>query len=280
ITMLGAKLGRTAIAAKLRGGRMTLTVGESQAFGGTIVGTVGLAKIDNGIDLKTQLQFSNVDMESCLGELFAVRRLEGKGNLTLALEASGGSVLALTRSMNGQATLMTQQGAIVGMNLEQLLRRLERRPLSGATDFRSGRTPFEKLNVSLKIAQGTAAVQEVRMDGNAVRLALAGSASIPARDLDLKGTATLVSSSATDAAFELPFVVQGRWEDPVMLPDAQMLIRRSGAAAPLLDAVRERRARDAVRSAIETLTRVPAPAPAPTAAAPAGVAAPAAAASQ
>ncbi len=96
-----------------------------------------------------------------------------------------------------------------------------------------------------------------------MKIALAGSASIPARDLDLKGTASLTSATASDpASFELPFVVQGRWEDPVMLPDAQSLIRRSGAATPLLDAVRERRARDAVRSAIETLTRIP-PAPAP-----------------
>jgi AsmA protein len=56
-----------------------------------------------------------------------------------------------------------------------------------------------------------------------------------------------------------------------MLPDAQLLIQRSGAAAPLLNAVRERRARDAVRSAIESLTRVPAPAVSgqPTAVAPA-----------
>jgi AsmA protein len=48
----------------------------------------------------------------------------------------------------------------------------------------------------------------------------------------------------------------------VMLPDAQLLIRRSEAAAPLLDAVRERRGRDAVRSAIDSLTRIPPPAPA------------------
>ena len=33
-----------------------------------------------------------------------------------------------------------------------------------------------------------------------------------------------------------------------MLPDPEALIRRSGAAAPLLNAVRERNARDAVRS--------------------------------
>jgi AsmA protein len=261
IALSGAKLGRTAIAANLRGGRVTVTIGESQAFGGTLKGSMGVAKSEAGVDVKAQLLFSDVELESCLGELFAVRRLEGRGNLALAFEASGASVLALTRTMNGQASLTAKQGALAGLNLEQLLRRLERRPLSGAGDFRTGRTPFEKLNVVVKIAQGTATVQDVAMEGSAVKLAVGGSASIPARDLDLKGTATLVSSNASDG-FELPFVVQGRWEDPIMLPDAQMLIRRSGAAAPLLDAVRERRARDAVRSAIETLTRTPGPAPA------------------
>jgi len=40
-----------------------------------------------------------------------------------------------------------------------------------------------------------------------------------------------------------------------MLPDAQSLIRRSGAAAPLLDAVRDRKTRDSVRSVIDRLSR-------------------------
>ena len=39
-----------------------------------------------------------------------------------------------------------------------------------------------------------------------------------------------------------------------MLPDPEALIRRSGAAAPLLNAVRERSAREQVRSVIERLT--------------------------
>ena len=47
-----------------------------------------------------------------------------------------------------------------------------------------------------------------------MRLALEGSASIPARDLDLKGTASLIAARASDAGFELPFVVQGPWDDP------------------------------------------------------------------
>ena len=107
-----------------------------------------------------------------------------------------------------------------------------------------------------KIAQGTARVEEMRLEGGAIRLALGGSASIPTRNLDLRGTATLVSGSAGAApAFELPFVVQGSWDDPIMLPDAQSLISRSNAAAPLLDAVRDRKTRDAVRSVIDRLNR-------------------------
>ena len=107
----------------------------------------------------------------------------------------------------------------------------------------------------MKVTQGTVSVDEVTIDGTAVKLALAGTASIPARELDLKGTASLVTASRPGASpFELPFIVQGSWDDPIMLPDPEALIRRSGAAAPLLDAIRDRRSRDPLRSAIERLT--------------------------
>ena len=68
------------------------------------------------------------------------------------------------------------------------------------------------------------------------------------------------TSKPATAAFELPFIVQGPWDDPIMLPDPEALIRRSGAAAPLLNAVRDQRARDAARSVIDRLTGTPAPA--------------------
>jgi AsmA protein len=129
--------------------------------------------------------------------------------------------------------------------------------LSGGSELHTGRTPYKQIAVGLTIAQGKVTVDDVKIEGAAVKLALAGSASIPARSLDLTGTATLVSTSA-DGGFELPFVVQGSWDDPIVLPDAQILIRRSGAAAPLLKAVRGRRALDTVRSTIERVTGQPA----------------------
>ena len=259
VNVANARLGRTAVAANLRGGNLTVAVGESQAFGGVVKGTFGLAKSSAGADFKAQLQFSNVDLEQCLGEMFGVRRLEGKGNLAFAIDSSGSSVYDLTRGLNGTAGLVGRKGAIAGFNVEQLLRRIERRPLSGGGEFRTGKTPYETLTVKLKIIQGVANVEDVRMEGPSVGLALTGSASIPARELDLRGTASLLSVAASGAnasapAFELPFMVQGPWDDPIILPDPQSRIQRSGAAQPILDAVRNRGSRDAVRSVIERLT--------------------------
>ncbi len=89
------------------------------------------------------------------------------------------------------------------------------------------------------------------MDGPAARLTLTGTASVPAREYDLKGVASLVSAPNGPPGFELPFVVQGPWDDPLIFPDPESLIRRSPASQPLLDAVKDRKTRDAVRSVLE-----------------------------
>jgi AsmA protein len=277
VNIANAKLGRTAVAANLRGGNLTVAVGESQAFGGVVRGTFGLAKSPAGADFRAQLQFSNVDLDQCLGDMFGIRRLEGKGNLSFAIDSSGRSVYDLTKGLNGTAGLTSRKGAIAGFNVEQLLKRIERRPLSGGGEFRTGKTPYETLTVNLKIVQGVANVEDVRMEGPSVGLSLAGSASIPERELDLRGTASLLSisasgSSAAAPAFELPFMVQGPWDDPIILPDPQSRIQRSGAAQPILDAVRNRSPRDPIRSAIERLTGT---APAEPAEAPPAATAPA-----
>jgi AsmA protein len=246
VTMANVKLGRTAIAAGVRGGNLTLAIGESQVFSGMVAGSIGLANSPGGADLKVSLQFDGVDLDQCLGEMFGVRRVEGTGNLSFTFDSSGESVFDLAHAISGSVNLTSRKGAITGINLEQLLRQLERSPLSVRSNFRGGKTPYELLAANIKILQGMAHVEDVRLEGASVRLALGGSASVPGRDLDLKGTVSLLTGTASDApaAFELPFSVQGAWNDPIILPDAQLLIRRSGAAAPLLDAVRNRLKRD------------------------------------
>jgi AsmA protein len=257
-----AQLGRTAVAATMHDGKLDLTIGESQAFGGAAKGTLGIASAKDGVAVSTNMQFLDVDLENCLGQIFGVHKVQGRGNLAFNLDGAGNSVLAVTHALNGTATLNAESGALTGIDVEQLLRRLERRPLSGNGDFRQGSTPFDRLAVDLKVTNGLVSIEDMHVSGPSVKLAVGGQASVPSRDLDLKGVATLVSTSSAEE-FDLPFVVQGPWNDPIMMPDPQSLIRRSGAAAPLLNAAKSYNASDAVRSVIDQLLATP-PAPGAT----------------
>src|SRR5450432_1837929 len=251
VTVGPTKLGRTALGANLRAGALSLSIGEAQMYGGIAKGSFGIARSDAVADVKAQFQFIDVDLQACVSELFGVTKLSGRGNLSVALEASGNSPFGLAQSLDGSAMLTGHDGAINGFNVEQLLKRLERRPLSGGGNFRSGSTPYDNMTVAVKFSDGVATAEDVRIEGPAARVTLTGTASVPAREYDLKGVASLTAAPNAAPGFDLPFVVQGPFDDPLIFPDPESLIRRSPASAPLLDAVKDRKTRDAVRSVLE-----------------------------
>ena len=254
VTIGTSKLGRTALGANLRNGTLALSIGEAQIYGGILKGSLGVKRTDTEADVKAQFQFTDVDLASCVNELFGVNKLSGRGNLNFALEAKGASPFTLAQSLDGTATLTGTNGAIAGLNIEQLLKRLERRPLSGAGNFRGGSTPFDSLNIAIRFNDGVATAEDARIEGPTTRVLLTGTASVPSREYDLKGVASLISTSDAPPAFQLPFVVQGPWDDPLVFPDSDSLIRRSPASAPLLDSIKDRKTRDAVKSVIERFT--------------------------
>lgn len=277
VTVGPTKLGRTAFGANLRGGALALSVGEAQMYGGIAKGSFGVARSDAVADVKAQFQFTDVDLLACASELFGITKLSGRGNLNVSLVASGASPFGLAQSLDGTATLTGHDGAISGFNVEQLLKRLERKPLSGGGNFRSGSTPYNNLNVAVKFADGVATAEDIRVEGPAARITLTGTASVPSREYDLKGVASLNSAPGSDKGFDLPFVVQGPWDDPLVFPDPDSLIRRSPGAAQLLDSLKDSKARDAVRSVLERFTGGGAKPAAPGAAVSAPSSAPAAA---
>lgn len=254
VTIGSSKLGRTAVGANLRNGALALSIGEAQIYRGIVKGSLGVTRTDDNADIKAQFRFTDIDLEAAVSEMFGARKLSGRGDLGVSLEAVGANPFSLAQSLTGTATLTGRDGAISGFNVEQLLRRLERRPLSGAGNYRSGTTPFNTLKVALSIDRGVATADEVQIEGPGTRVAITGTASIPSREYDLKGVASLVQVSDTAQGFQLPFVVQGPWDDPLIFPDSDILIRRSPATAPLLDSLKGHSARDAVKAVIDRFT--------------------------
>ncbi|MGY4356508.1 AsmA protein [Bradyrhizobium sp. i1.7.7] len=236
LTVGSSKLGRTAIGANLRNGTLALSVGEAQVYGGIAKGSFGIARSDTVADVKAQFQFTDVDLQACASELFGLNKLSGRGNINVSLLASGSSPFGLVQSLDGTATVTGHDGAISGFNAEQLLKRLERRPLSGGGNFRNGSTPYDTLTIAVKFSDGVATAEDIRIEGPAAKITLTGTASVPTREYDMKGVASLNTTSG----FQLPFMVQGPWDDPLIFPDPESLIRQSPAASPFLDLLKRR----------------------------------------
>ena len=88
----------------------------------------------------------------------------------------------------------------------------------------------------MKFSDGIATAEDIRIEGPAAKITLTGTASVPTREYDMKGVASLNTTSG----FQLPFMVQGPWDDPLIFPDPESLIRQSPAATPFLDLLKQR----------------------------------------
>jgi AsmA protein len=236
VQLASAELGRTAIAASMRSGRLVVTVGEAQAFDGVVTGSFAVARSEAGADFSSQMQFAGVNLTRCLGQLFSVNQLDGSGHLGFSVASRGHNVRELAGNLNGTLQIAATDGGLNGLNVEQMMQRLQRGPFAANGDIRAGRTPFDKLNIGLRIVDGLATIDDVALEGPSVRLAVTGTTSIPDRELNLAGTANLISAAPDAAAlFELPFTVRGQWTSPSILPDTRELIKKFPGMRPLLE---------------------------------------------
>jgi AsmA protein len=165
----------------------------------------------------------------------AARRVTGPVNLSLQLETEGESPMALMRSMDGKVSLSMKQGELLGINLPDLLAKIEKRPLTTAFDVRGGRTPFETAQLSGRISDGVFEIGEGLIQSPAARVTLTGQIGLADRLYAVTGQANAVNGTNGGTGITLPFEISGALEDPVLMPDARSLIRRSGAAAPFFE---------------------------------------------
>jgi AsmA protein len=218
-----------------RQGKTDFTLGGAEFHKGTLKGRLSLVGAPRGFDLKAQASFDRVDTAAALAAATDGRRISGIGYGTLQVEASGANAHAVVRSLEGKATLVVRQGDIVGINLPEVLRRMEKRPLSAALDVRGGRTPFELASLSARISRGVVDVQDGSVGSPAARIGFAGQVGLAERVLALSGIAQLVDTPAGREPVTLPFEVTGTFDDPMIVPDARSLMRRSGATSPFID---------------------------------------------
>jgi AsmA protein len=231
-------LSDAALSLALRMGRLEIALSDAKAYKGALKARATLAaNASSGtVEFHANAQTVGIDAGTLLWDAAAREDLSGSLDMSATLDARGESIAQLMRDLDGRATFVLTQGELAGINLERALRRLDKRPLSSAIDIHSGRSTVDRATATIRIDKGTAIVDEGMARGPGFSLVFSGSTRIPDRSLAIKAQAFEADNlgKPREKGLQIGFDLSGFWEEPSFAPDAQALIKRSGAAAPLL----------------------------------------------
>ncbi|PWB83068.1 MAG: AsmA family protein [Methylocystaceae bacterium] len=226
-----------ALSLMLRGGRLEIALAEAQAYKGTLKGRATFAANAAGaLEFHANAQTVGVDAGALAWDLAARQDVAGNLDSSFVLDATGDSVGQMMRELDGRASFVLTEGEIGGIDLERALRRVDKRPLSSAMDIRSGHTLVDRASATVKIVKGAANIEDGQARGPGFFVAFAGVTRIPERSLALKAQANEADAAGKprEKGVQIGFDLNGTWDEPSFAPDAAALIKRSGAAAPLL----------------------------------------------
>ena len=219
----------------LEGGRLDLSLPEAKTYGGTLKGRATITRTAEGETWSGSANVSNVEIGALLWDADDCDVLNGLATGQISVDSRGASVADLVRDLTGSAKFNVQHGELVGIDFEQALRRVEKRPLSVALEVRAGRTSFDSFAGGLAFGDDKAELQNVKLSGPGAQVDLSGATLLGERALDVKAIAQQAGSDGVLSAggSRLAMKIEGYWDDPRLVLDVEGLVRRSEAAAPL-----------------------------------------------
>lgn len=220
----------------VRPGRIEASIGRAEFHSGTLKGRLSLASVNDLVEFKSQGTFSGVDIAPFLSAIGEPRWITGRAQGQFQFEGTGQNPEAVVRQADGRSSISVEDGELVGISLEDALRRVEKRPLLASLNWKGGRTPFHQAQAQIVMKDGVGEVTEGHLTTPALQASLQGQVLMVDRTLRLK--AQISSAGSADPSPVIGFDVGGGWDNVVVTPDARSLIERSGAAKPLFGSER------------------------------------------
>ena len=217
LDVYGRELANAAASAILKDGVLTLSLVDAAAYGGRLQGETRVACVGNDVNIRARARLSAADFGAAFSDLgwFVPT---GQGTLEFGLETTGASPAAVVAGLGGSASLKLGPGAVTGVNLEEALRRSQRRPIDVARDMRIGGTAFDTLALEFALGHGIAHVVNGELAARGVAANLQGQVDLPAQRWDLHANAiqTDGTGQASKDGARLSFDIEGPWTSPTI----------------------------------------------------------------
>jgi AsmA protein len=192
----GLKLAAVKTELRAADGRAEVGPHSANLYEGSLQGTVTLDGNANRVGLKETL--SGIAIGPLLRDVAQQDRLEGKGNLTLDVNAAGKTVNAMKSALNGSAKMQLRDGAVKGIDIGAILTKA--RTALGSSQAAEGggskeRTDFSELNATFIIKNGVAHNEDLEVKAPLFRVTGAGNINVAKSTIDYVAKASLVATT-------------------------------------------------------------------------------------
>jgi AsmA protein len=233
LDIYGIDVDKLAVSALMKDGALTVSLVEATVYGGRLNGELRLAQDESKLRVAARAKLAGADFAAAASDL-GWAGLTGKGAAEFAIETVGRSPADWVAESDGRASLELAEGSIAGVNLEEALRRSQRRPLDVAKDMRSGGTAFERASISLFVHQGVAQVVNGALIARGLRAYLQGAVNLGGQSLNLRVNAAQAepTGAAPPDAAHLSLDIDGPWSNPTVQSVDEAIGAQPGPAAP------------------------------------------------
>ena len=217
LDIYGQTLTNAAASVLLKGEELTVSLIEAAAYGGKIEGEARLSQSAGELDLRARAKIADADFGAAFSDL-NLPIGSGAGTAEFAIATGGRAPADAISRLKGTATLVIEQGSLDGVNLEEALRRSQRRPLELPREMRAGETSFDRLSIATLIGGGVAHIGNGDLLARGLSARLRGDIDLTLETLDLTFDAmqTDASGEASKDAARLSLAITGPWAAPTL----------------------------------------------------------------
>ena len=219
----GVTIGSSAATVSLKGGKMIADVAELEIDDGTRGG--GQLRIDmNGpepsYDIRGKLQ--GLDLGRAAHAIFGHATIQGRGDATIEISATGGTGTSLLNSLGGKLYVTMADGGRIGLDIDQLSAAVKSPQTPGAwTTASAGAMPVDQLDARFALVNGVIRTESAQATAGERAVEAEGAINLAARMLDLSLVIGDRPANAPEDAKPEPREVidmRGPWKEPSLRP--------------------------------------------------------------
>ncbi|MGE0024451.1 MAG: AsmA family protein, partial [Hyphomicrobium sp.] len=183
LTIGPVALDQSQLAVALKNRVMTTSFEDVRLYEGSGKGTVTVdATAGTKANLTADLVLEGISGQPLLSDVADIDQLTGKGRLTFNLNGSGASQREIVETLAGKAELAFADGAIIGVNIPEMMRNLSKGNFGGLDAAPADKTDFSQMTSTWTLKSGVAENQDLVLVSPLLRVTGSGRVELPARE--------------------------------------------------------------------------------------------------